>query len=106
MKGEILTAKRILKDPNLSKYATRKFNGTVDKHKPVKFLMDGAQITEMIEKEMAKKENYEIELLQKENPKLYPGVEVLTNADVPINDITRVNMFKKLNFTQFTPDTI
>ena len=35
-------AKRILKDPNLSLQATRKFNGTVEQWRPDKFLREDA----------------------------------------------------------------
>jgi len=41
MKDEILMGKRILKDPNLSHMATRKFNSNIDKFNAHKFLLEG-----------------------------------------------------------------
>ena len=49
MKWEILTAKRILKDPNLTKFASRKFSNTVEKRNELKFLKEGAVINELLE---------------------------------------------------------
>ena len=42
MSEEILTAKRILKDPNLCYYASRNFKKTFDKHDGTKLLITGA----------------------------------------------------------------
>jgi hypothetical protein len=49
LREEILLAKKILKDPNLSLMASRKFNGTIDKKDPDKLVVTGAVITELIE---------------------------------------------------------
>ena len=50
VKGEILIAKRILKDSNLSYIATRKFKQTIDTVNEHKVLLEGAEITDLIEK--------------------------------------------------------
>ena len=48
MKEEILIAKKILKDPNLSTMANRKFNNTIDKVDDKKFIVKGAVITGLL----------------------------------------------------------
>jgi len=44
LREELLMAKRILKDPNLSHHATRKFNATIDKFDNRKFMVEGAEV--------------------------------------------------------------
>ena len=55
-------AKKILKDPNLSHHATRKFNSTVDKFDNKKFMVEGAEVKDLIEKMAGNNENFEVEL--------------------------------------------
>ena len=43
-------AKKILKDPNLSHHATRKFNATIEKFNNCKFMVEGAEVKDLIEK--------------------------------------------------------
>ena len=51
LKHELLIAKRILKDPQLSQLASRKFNETVNKDDDAKFLNQGAQLTALLDQE-------------------------------------------------------
>ena len=50
MKEELLLAKRILKDPNLSHYATRKFAETIEKRNDRKLMLGEADVRDLIEK--------------------------------------------------------
>ena len=58
MAEDILTAKRILKDPNLCYYASRKFNSTFDKYDGTKLLVPGAKVTNLIEEKKDKQQNF------------------------------------------------
>lgn len=49
LKEEILIAKRILKDPNLSNLATRKFAETINKFEENKFFAESAAVTDILE---------------------------------------------------------
>ena len=49
LKEEMLIAKRILKDPNLSHHATRKFNVTIDKFNETNFMVAGAEIKDLLD---------------------------------------------------------
>ena len=55
-------AKRILRDPNLSLQATRKFNVTVDQVRPGKLLVAGAEVKDLIGNEKEEEKDYEVEL--------------------------------------------
>ena len=48
LKEEIMMAKKILKDPNLSTIVTRKFNAHIDKDNDNKMLIEGAEIKTII----------------------------------------------------------
>lgn len=49
LKQELLLAKKILKDPNLSHQATRKFHENVDKVDDGKIMIKGAEIRELMD---------------------------------------------------------
>lgn len=101
LKHELLLAKRILKDPNLSKLANRKFKTTLDQDNPAKFFVAGAQIKELVEDDDEKEERLEIELCptRKDKGKLLPGTQMLYNSQLPASELTKKNQFKKLTFT-------
>ena len=99
MKEEILIAKRILKDPNLSHHATRKFNVTIDKHDETNFMVTGAEIKALVEKTDAKEDQYEVELHMPPNRNLMPGTTMKLNSELPASELTKKNMFKKLNYS-------
>ena len=42
--------------------ATRKFNETIDKENDTKFMLDGAQLTALLQQEDKEMENFEVEL--------------------------------------------
>lgn len=100
LKDEILLAKRILKDPNLSLMATKKFHGTVETKDEAKMIVKGAVIHEIIEqkKEEAEKE-FECELEYQPTKKMLPGTTLAMNKDVPASALTRKMQFQKLNFS-------
>ena len=100
MKQEILLGKRILKDPNLSHMATRKFNTNIEKFQAAKFLVEGCQITDLIEEQKIAQENYEVELFKnKQENKILPGMEILMNNQIPAGKLSQQIQFKKLNFS-------
>lgn len=105
LKEEILLAKKILKDPNLSTLASRKFHNTIDQTNDRKMVVEGAQIHDIIEQENEKAEEFEVEIERPMN-RYIPGCRILYNKEVPAASITIQNQFKKLNFSQFTPQTI
>jgi len=49
LKEELLMAKRILRDPQLSQLASRKFHDSINKNNETKFLADGTVLTELLE---------------------------------------------------------
>ena len=107
LKEEMLTAKRILKDPNLSHFATRKFKENIDKVAPNKFLQEECEIRDLIEVEDGNtEEKFEIELNQPHNPKLFNHIHMQHNSELGASALTQKNQFKKLNYTQFNPNTI
>ena len=57
-----MVAKQILRDPNLSHHATRKFAATIDKVNINKVLAEGAEIGALLEPKLNQGENYEVEL--------------------------------------------
>ena len=64
LKEEILLAKRILKDPNLSLMATKKFHGTIEEKDDAKLVVKGAVIHDIIEKKIEEAEKeFECEML-------------------------------------------
>ena len=73
MKGELLIAKRILKDSNLNALANKKFNGSIDKVDSHKFLKEGAILTDVMEDPKDKMETFELELIGPNNPILVKG---------------------------------
>ena len=107
LKEEILLAKRILKDPGLSAMATKKFHGTVDKENEAKIVVKGAVIHDIIEHKIeAAEKEFECELEYQPTKKMLPGTTLAMNKDIPASALTRKMQFQKLNFTQFTPNTI
>ena len=61
---ELLIAKKILKDPNLSLIATRKFNGHIEKSDPGKFMAENCVLSDLQEEpEKEDEEQFEVEML-------------------------------------------
>jgi len=72
-----LIAKRILKDPNLSQIATRKFNETIDRSKEGNFVLHGAFVSDLLEMDKDRAKEFEVELMGKANNKdgkMLPGI--------------------------------
>ena len=106
MKEELLTAKRILKDPNLTQMANKRFKDAVDGEDDTKFMKDGGVMTELLEQKDEELAKFEVELVQPSKEKVVPGVELELNKNVPAEARTAENQFKKVNYSQFTPNTI
>ena len=49
MKDEILIAKRILKDPNLTQIVSRQFNANIDRGNEGRMITGDAQVRDLIE---------------------------------------------------------
>ena len=49
---------------------------------------------------------FEIELDRKKDGRLLPGVTINNNSQVPASELTRKNMFKKMNFSMYDPNTV
>lgn len=60
---QLLAAKRILKDPNLSLMANRKFNGFIEKSDPGKFMAEGCVVTDLQGEPEVETEEFEVEML-------------------------------------------
>ena len=66
-------AKRILKDPNLSYIANRKFTKNIERVKEDAFVQEGAIVKELVGNEREKKEtNWEVELSPSAHRTLMP----------------------------------
>ena len=102
----MLLAKRILRDPNLSQLATRKFKTTINQDADDKFICVDAVITDILEQKGDENEMFECELKNKNQDKMLMGTKLKFNKDVPATELGPVNQFKKLNFDQTTPNTI
>ena len=63
IKEELLTAKKILKDPNLSLIATRKFNGHIEKSDPGKFMAKNCVLSDLQEEPEKETEEFEVEMI-------------------------------------------
>lgn len=62
LKEELLLAKRILRDPNLSQLATRKFKSTINQDEDHKFTCKGAVITDIIQQNEDENAQFECEM--------------------------------------------
>lgn len=88
---ELLTAKKILKDPNLSLIATRKFNGHIEKSDPGKFMAKNCVLTDLQEEPEKETEEFEVEMLQENEHKILPGVQLNNNCDIPAGSLSVKN---------------
>ena len=77
----------------------------IDKGCETKFLIEGAQLTDLLKQEDEKMEEFEVEI-HPNGRKIVPGTKIRMNSDVPASALTLKNQFKKLNYSQFTPNTI
>jgi hypothetical protein len=102
----MLLAKRILRDPNLSQLATRKFKQTINQDDDHKFICADAVITDILEQKGDENDMFECEMKEKNADKMLVGTKLKYNKDVPSTELGPVNQFKKLNFNQTTPNTI
>ena len=104
-------AKRVLKDTKLNTIANKQFNLSIDKDDPAKFMVGNSILTDVMENQQNEQKMFEVEMLQHEDQDktLLKGTTILPNRTVNktcAEAITPVNMFKKLNFSQHTPNTI
>jgi len=60
-----LIAKKILKDKNLSELASFKFNSNIDRKNEDVMFVEGAQVTNLLDKERDERMNFEVELPNK-----------------------------------------
>jgi|TARA_B110001450_G_scaffold209163_1_gene200053 hypothetical protein len=102
----MLLAKRILRDPNLSQLATRKFKSTINQDDDHKFICTDAVITDILEQKGDENDMFECEMKDMTAEKMLVGTKLKYNKDVPATELGPVNQFKKLNFNQTTPNTI
>lgn len=105
LKEELLIAKRILKDPRLSQLASRKFNEMIEKTHDGKFLVEGALLTDLLEQDNKKLDEFEIEF-DHDTKKLIPGTKLKKNSEMEAKDITTEMQFQKLNYNQGTTNSI
>ena len=60
-----MIAKKILKDKNLSELASFKFNSNIDRKNEDVMFVEGAQVTNLLDKERDERMNFEVELPNK-----------------------------------------
>ena len=65
LREEMLIAKRILRDPNLSQLATRKFKQTINQDDDHKFISADAVITDILEQKGEENDMFECEMKDK-----------------------------------------
>ena len=99
----MLLAKRILRDPNLSQLATRKFKQTINQDDANKFVCADAVITDILEQKGDEDDMFECEFKDKNTKKMLEGTKLKYNKDVPSTELGPANQFKKLNYNQMTP---
>lgn len=104
-------AKRILKDTKLNTIANKKYQASIDRDDPTKFMVGNSILTDVMEEQQEEQQMFEVEVLQDQEHKktLLQGTCVVPNRTINrtcAEAITPVNMFKKLNYTQHTPNTI
>ena len=103
-----MIAKRILKDPNLSQIATRKFNETIDREKAGRFVLDGALVTDLLDMDKDRAKEFEVEVMEhaKNEAKMLPGISMKLNSELPASEITPKNQFEKLKYSSIAPNSI
>lgn len=99
----MLLAKRILRDPNLSQLATRKFKQTISQDDANKFICADAVITDILEQKGAEDDMFECEFKDKNTKMMLEGTKLKYNKDVPSTELGPANQYKKLNYNQMTP---
>lgn len=91
MQEEILTAKRILRDKNLTTLANTRFHSVVDAENTNKFLCEGAVLTELLDNAQKDLETFEVEVPKPNAKNMYRGQEMINNSDMPLNMLSLKN---------------
>jgi len=80
MKNELLLAKKILKDPNLSKLASKKFNDYIEKVNANLMFNKAANITDILPVNNYRDEGFEVELTNKHKQNIVTGNHIKFNS--------------------------
>jgi len=80
MKNELFLAKKILKDPNLSKLASRKFNNYIDKINENLMFNKAANITDILPINSDVDDEFEVELTHNNKQNIVSGNHIKFNS--------------------------
>ena len=93
-------AQRILRDPNLSKLATQKFHQNITSNADATRHGGAAASGSQKQEYCSDHKNFKVEMV--DNPdtaKTHERVQIDLDANIPSEESTNKNMFKKVNFS-------